>query len=186
MHFQLSDGIMGMSGRRAFMAGVAGIGVVGLAGCSTVRSDSVTTGEIVVNQLLGEAKREDLSPDENEWRIQHILALHTDGETDLSPTVESEYGVEERDVYQGMKLQDLPLGQLYEDFDRLVCEPRVRLTADDSTNNFSEGDVEAYAAYSDLFNYIEIGTEYRLEVAESRGRYAINRPRIIDLVPVDQ
>lgn len=177
---------MGTTGRRAFIAGITTIGVGSLAGCNTVRSDSATTGEIVGNQLLGEAKRDDPTPDEGEWRIQHILALQANGDTDVSPTVQSEYGIEERDVHHEMKLQDLPLGQLYEDFDRLVCEPRVRLTAEDTLNNFTEGDVEAYAAYSDLFNYIEVGGEYRLDVAESRGRYAIDHPRIIDLAPINQ
>lgn len=165
-------------GRRKFLLAMGTAATTSVGGCLSLGTSAQTEGKIQRVLLLGEFFADEGS--QEELRNQRVLTLSSEG-TDLSEYIAKEYDISEDDLGSDFLLQDLPLGELYNEFHQLVCETVVELSEDDEINNISASEVQAYNAYSELFDYLEINSEQRLWIGKSKNRHAINHPRIIDV-----
>lgn len=165
-------------GRRKFLLAMGTAATTSVGGCLGLGTTAQTEGKIQRVILLGEFFADEGS--QEELRNQRVLTLSPDG-TDLSEYIAEEYDISEDDLGSDFLLRDLPLDELYHEFHQLVCETVVELSENDEINNTSAGEILAYNAYSELFDYMKINSEQRLWVGKPKNRHAINHPRIIDV-----
>lgn len=90
--------------------------------------------------------------------------------------------VDPDEVTDDFQLAQLPMGELYEDFDRLYCRLNLWLETDDNVNDIDAGEIGRYNTYAELFELVTLGAEARFEVVEADARYGdFEEPRVIDV-----